>query len=268
MGNLIGPPFIQKINIQRARSTHGEYQNSKLVQSAPFPLGSLATKHHVFLRFSQPLVLILSQSNIRTHRHKISSRYSNLPKMMQPMPAITCTVEPILVDVVQVVEGDSRSKRLHRKSNRVRIDKNNSSQGISFGSASLSSSVSVLVMIFSILCLFQFDGSGLESTTPLMVNQTIKLPSSRPKISFAPKHAGLSPLNEDGFVEVTFTTKEGSCRVAHLPRDKKFLKVDSNGPKLNINDLILDDSQVPTKMALPKSMKSYPCDSVTASKMR
>jgi hypothetical protein len=180
--------------------------------------------------------------------------------MMQTMPVIT--VEPILVDVVQVVEGDSRSKRLHRKSNKARIDKNNDSQSISFGSTS--QLLAFLAMLFSTLCLCQFDGSGLESTTPLMVNQTIKLPSSRPKVAFSPKHAGLSSLNKDGFVEVTFTTKEGSCRVAHLPRDKKFLKVDSDGPKLSIDDLLLDDSQVPTKMALPKNMKSYPCESETA----
>jgi hypothetical protein len=109
-------------------------------------------------------------------------------------------------------------------------------------------------VLLAFLCMCLYGDNALEptsTTAPFEINQTTRIPSVRPE----------GDMMEDGVVEVTFTTKNGSCRVAHLPRDKKFLKVDSEGPKLSINDLLRDETKIPTKMALPTNLKSYPCSS-------
>ena len=177
-------------------------------------------------------------------------------------------VEPIVVDVVRVVQNEGHhTKKMDEKSKKGRGNKKpNKSQGFSLGHTSLS--LLFFLMVLAILSLNQFDQDApLELVEANIVNETMKLPLSRPKAPLKPQHADISPIAKDGFVEVTFTTKDGSCRVAHLPRDRKFLKIDSNGPKLSIDDL-MSEGQVPTKMALPKNMRSYPCESPGESRMQ
>jgi hypothetical protein len=156
--------------------------------------------------------------------------------------------EPILV--IPVME-EAKSNRRYRKPKTIRIEKKDK-PSFSLGSASLTMTCVVVLLAFLCMCLYGDNALEPTSTTaPFEINQTTRIPSVRPE----------GDMMEDGVVEVTFTTKNGSCRVAHLPRDKKFLKVDSEGPTLSINDLLRDETKIPTKMALPTNLKSYPCSS-------
>jgi hypothetical protein len=79
------------------------------------------------------------------------------------------------------------------------------------------------------------------------------------------RSVNMGPLMKGGYVEVTFTDPWGGCRIAKVPRDRKFLKVDAKGPKLSINDIMKDGGKtVPTKMALPKNLESFPCPPASA----
>jgi hypothetical protein len=155
--------------------------------------------------------------------------------------------EPILV--IPVME-EAKSNRRYRKPTTIRVEKKHK-PSFSLGSASLTMACVVVLLAFLCMCLFGDNALETTSTTPFEINQTSQIPSVRPK----------GDMMEDGVVEVTFTKEDGSCRVARLPRDKKFLKVDSEGPKLSINDLLRDETKIPTKMALPTNLKSYPCSS-------
>jgi hypothetical protein len=173
----------------------------------------------------------------------------------------TCTAQLIMAIPV-IVEDSRRAPAVHRKCSKnakASSDAKSRGQKFSFGLASIS--VTILVVLFSSLCLVPSGGPNTTTTTlettPFQFgrresNRTRKMPTSRPKGDRRQKKHG-------GLVEISFTTEDGSCLVAHMPPDKHFLRVESDGPKLSINDLIADGAELPTIMALPKNTQTYPC---------
>lgn len=173
----------------------------------------------------------------------------------------TCTAQPIMA--IPVIVEDSRRAPVHRKCSKnakASSDAKSAGQRFSLGLASMS--VTILVVLVSSLCLVPSGGLNAGTTletTPFQFgqresNRTRKMPTSRPKGDRKQKIHG-------GLVEISFTTEDGSCMVAHMPPDKHFLRVESDGPKLSINDLLADGAKLPTKMALPQNTPTYPCQS-------
>ena len=153
-------------------------------------------------------------------------------------------MEPVVVRVVDSSAGEKGKSKGTKK------------QRMSFGIATLLAIA--FVVAFATLSICQFEES-VELKAPVESDTIIELPKARPGALTTRRQAGISPINKNGSVEVTFTTKNGECRIALLPTDKKFLRVTSDGPKLSVNDLLENGNQIPTRMALPKSLKSYPC---------